>query len=203
MHKFSRGMPPVDMAETKKKYHNLWDETFLKSDEHTAICDCLYARQDHHCAYCDIKINDTAAGHVEHLERRSDNPQRTFDWNDMFFSCNHTDSCGKYKDNSRLRFTPAEIVDPSVDDPSDFFVYGMNGRVSALNSVSAHRAGETIRVFNLNNERLTGIRANIARLVSYFLENNPSDKEIDEFLLGMVDADCPSVYFGLLKKKMA
>lgn len=203
MHKFTRGMPPVDMAVTKRRFRNQWDDSFLKSEEHAAIGDCLYTGQARHCAYCDVKINDMKAGHIEHLERRSDNPQRIFDWSNMFFSCNHNDSCGNFKDNERLQFNAADIVDPSVDDPADFFTCGMNGRISARNSASSRRAGETIRVFNLNNERLTGIRANIARAVSYFLESNPSAEQIDAYLREISSFDCPSVYYNLLKRKMA
>ena len=106
-------------------------------------------------------------------------------------------------DKTKQSFKPADIVDPSVDDPADFFVYGMNGKVSARNEVYAHRAKETIRVFNLNNARLTGIRVGIARSIAFFLEHNPSEEQIDEYLRDMEDKDCPSVCYGFLKKRMA
>ena len=122
----------------------------------------------------------------------------------MFFSCRHADSCGLYKDNSGQQFDPADIVDPSVEDPADFFTYGMTGTIIAQDdAASPHRAKETIRIFNLNNARLTNIRCNIARTVGFFLEGNPSDKQIDEFLRELSACDCPSVYYSLLKRKMA
>lgn len=207
MHKFTRGEPPEDMAKTKKKYRNQWDETFLKSDEHTAISNCLYERQNHYCAYCDVKISTQDAGHVEHLERRSDNPRRTFDWKNLFFSCNHTDSCGKYKDEHKpkIEFNPADIIDPSKEDPLDFLQFDMNGGVSAKDDAPRHRADETIRVFNLKKDaRLKRLRSNIAIIVSSFLESEPepSKEKIDEFLREVADSDCPSVYYSLLKRKM-
>ena len=205
MHKFSRGAPPVDMGKTQTDYSNQWDKTFLASAEHEAIGDCLYERQSHHCAYCDTRINSKENGFIEHLERRSDNPQRTFDWNNMFFSCKHPESCGYFKDGDKTKqsFVPTDIVDPSAEDPADFFVYGMNGKISARNAASAHRADETIRVFNLNATRLTGTRANVARSVAAFLLGNPTDDDIVEFLNSLNDCDCPSVYYDLLKRKMA
>ena len=205
MHKFSRGEPPVDIAKTKADYHNKWDNIFLASAEHQAIGDCLYERQSHYCAYCDTRITSKENGFIEHLERRSDNPQRTFDWKNMFFSCKHPESCGYFKDgaNTKQCFNPADIVDPSTEEPADFFAYGMNGKISARNKASAHRAEETIRVFNLNNARLIGIRSGVARSVAFFLEHNPSDEQIDEFLHDMVEKDCPSVCCDFLRRKMA
>ena len=205
MHKFSRGEPPIDMTTAKADYNNQWDSAFIASGEHKIIGDCLYERQSHYCAYCDTRICSKENGFIDHLERRSDNRERTFDWNNMFFSCRHSESCGYFKDGDKTKqsFKPADIVDPSVDDPADFFVYGMNGKVSARNEVYAHRAKETIRVFNLNNARLTGIRVGIARSLAFFLEHNPSEEQIDEYLRDMEDKDCPSVCYGFLKKRMA
>lgn len=204
MHKFTRGMPPVDMAKTQKKYHNQWDEAFLNTDEHTAISNCLYERQNHYCAYCDIKISEQNDGHIEHLERSSDNPQRTFDWSNMFFSCNHTDSCGKFKDASKnpQNFNPMDIVDPSVDDPGDFFVYDLEGNILPKDADHEHKAKETIRIFNLNNARLTGIRSGLAVTITGILKYNPSEQELDAVLSSLIDI-CPSVCYSLLRKKRA
>lgn len=95
----------------------------MRTDEHAKLADALYARQDGYCAYCEIHLKNRSAGHLEYLERRSDNPKRTFDWSNLFYSCSKRDSCGKYKDNERIRFNPADIIDPSVENPLDFFVY--------------------------------------------------------------------------------
>lgn len=204
MHKFTRGMPPVDMAKTKKKYHNQWDKTFIDSNEHAVISDCLYGRQDHYCAYCDTKINVQKDGHVEHLERRANNPQRRFDWNNMFFSCNKDDSCGNFKDNSKPApvFNPMDIVDPSIEDPDDFFVYDLEGNILPKDADHAHKAKETIRIFNLNNARLTGIRSGLAVTITGILEYNPSEQELDAVLSSLIDI-CPSVCYSLLRKKRA
>lgn len=196
MHKFSRGEPPIVMATAKADYHNEWGD-FIGSDEHIALGDSLYERQSHFCAYCELKISQKDDGHIEHLERRSDKPERTFDWTNMFFSCNYLDSCGDFKDNTKQQFTPSDIVDPSIDDPLDFFVYGVNGVIYAKDS-NKHRAEETIRVFNLNNPRLTNMRTAIAETVVSFIKCNPSNEQIEEFLQYMSNYNFPSVCYSLL-----
>lgn len=201
MHKFFRGAPPVNMEDTKKKFHNQWGGAFIHSPEHEAIGERLYECQAHYCAYCDVKINDITAGHIEHLERRRGACQRTFDWNNMFFSCNNDDSCGNFKDDNKrqLKFNSADIVDPSLEDPADFFVYDDLGNILPRDAAHRQRAEETIRVFNLNNARLMGIRSGIARSVTFFLQCNPSHEQMELFLQDMVARDCPSVCLSLLR----
>ena len=82
MHKFVRGEEPVDL-EAMRRRHPHWD-AFARTAEHTQLGDALYERQAHYCAYCETRITQKENGHIEHLERRSDNPARTFDWANMF-----------------------------------------------------------------------------------------------------------------------
>lgn len=203
MHKFTRTPAPVDFQRVEKTYKH-WDLEFIKSEEHSAIATALYEQQEGYCAYCGIKINEKqTGGHIEHLERRSDNPQRTFDWNNMFFSCNNHDSCGKFKDNTKQKYIVNDIVDPSTEDPADFFTFDTLGNILPLNDSTKHRAEETIRIFNLReSERLKRKRAEIAQTVIGYLEFNPSEDEISDFLDSLVGQDCISVYYNMLDRKM-
>lgn len=205
MHKFVKGQEPVDL-ETISRQYSTW-KTFSSTPEHIQLGDALYDRQEHYCAYCETWIPQKANGHIEHLERRSDNPSRTFDWANMFFSCNHRDSCGNYKDNLklRLRFNPADIVDPSREDPLDFFTYDATGGISARDEAHKVRAEETIRVFNLDKStRLHNIRTNAAKTAINFMECEPSEDEITAFLSSLPhNCDCISVYYSLCGRKIS
>ena len=205
MHKFVRGEEPVDL-EAMRRRHPHWD-AFARTAEHTQLGDALYERQARYCAYCETRITQKENGHIEHLERRSDNPARTFDWSNMFFSCNHRDSCGNYKDDTkpRLRFNPADIVDPSCEDPLDFFTYDALGGISARDEAHKMRAEETIRIFHLDKSaRLCNIRANAARTAINFMEREPSEDEITAFLNSLPpDCDCISVYYSLCGRKIS
>lgn len=198
MHKFTRGNAPIDMTRAKKKYAS-W-EAFSQSEEHRWIGTVLHERQSKYCAYCAKYLSEKRKGHIEHLERRSDNPKRTFDWRNLFFSCNHSHSCGKYKDTNKIKFKPEDIVDPSQEDPADFFYFDANGFIFARSGVGEERAKETIRVFNLNAAHLVGTRRNIARAAEKLYTY--SDEELDEYLASMSACDYLDVWYSLLRRKM-
>lgn len=127
MHHFERGQSPVDLQAIARKGIN-WS-SFAGSHAHRIVGDALYERQHHYCAYCEVFLEQKTDGHTEHLARRSDFPQRTFDWYNLFFSCNHIDSCGRFKDNSRIQFDVNDIIDPSRENPQDFFNYDRFGHI--------------------------------------------------------------------------
>ena len=201
MHKFTRGNAPVNMEASARRSNSSWNE-FARSEEHYQLGQALYERQNGYCAYCEIKLNGKDRGHIEHLDRRSDNPGRAFDWCNMFFSCNTTERCGHYKDYTHQCYRPEDIVDPSTEDPMDFFNYDMEGNiVPKENPETRFRASETIRVFNLNEPKIKETRANIARIVTCILDCE-TDEVIDEFLASLTDPDCISVYYSLCDRKI-
>jgi len=209
MHRLSQGIPPVKLDKIKTKFHNDY-ELFLKQDkhEHDLLCESLYENQGHYCAYCETVIHSVTNGHLEHLERRRDNPKRSFDWTNMFFSCCHEDSCGKFKDDSKpnIVFNIGDIIDPHTEDPQDFFAYDMQGHIfpkSGLPDSEKRRAEETIRVFNLNSSvRLVNIRRNAAISACPMLQDVTTEEEIDVFLSVLSGQDCISVYYALLNRRM-
>ena len=126
----------------------------------------------------------------------------------MFFSCNHNDSCGNYKDNCKVQFDFKDIIDPSKEHPQDFFAFDRFGHVfpkADLPEMEKRRASETIRVFNLDSsERLLSLRQQAAQAVAAFLQcdAHPDKLTIDRFLEMVGDADCISVYYTLLDRRM-
>ena len=208
MHHFERGESPVDMSSIKAHYIN-WD-AFGKTHEHRLLGDALYERQHHFCAYCEKYLQQIDDGFIEHLVRRKDVPQRTFDWTNMFFSCKHEDSCGLFKDNSKngIVFNENDIIDPSSEHSQDYFCFDQEGHIFPRPDLSPRekqRAEETIRIFNLNNsERLCRLREKAVRVVEYFLTSGVSmdSVSIDRFLAMLENADCLSVYYTLLDRRM-
>jgi len=198
VHKFIRGEEPIDMTRVQRKY-GTWDK-FAGSDEHKQLGTALYERQSNYCAYCTRYLKEKRDGHIEHLERRSDNSKRTFDWTNMFFSCNDPGSCGKYKDTKKVRFDPKDIVDPSVEDPSDFFCFDAVGLIRARKGTGQLRAEETIRVFNLNAPKLVGARAAIVCAIEDL--RYCSDEELDKCIAGMHGQSYLAVWCILLGRKI-
>lgn len=173
---------------------------------HSCLGAELYAKQDRYCAYCETYIYQIKDGHIEHLERRADKSARTFDWFNMFFSCFHTDSCGKFKDDkkNKITFNPADIVDPSMEDPQEYFIYDANGQIHPVgNSQKERKAKETIRIFNLDqSERLKNLRRKAAITVSDAYTYINTEEEISIFLEELGYCDCLSVYYYLFGRKM-
>ena len=74
-------------------------------------------------------------------------------------SCGRRDTCGTYKDQgfkkTQRSYECADLVNPSIHDPDDFFIFRESGRVEprrGLNEADAARAHLTIDVLNLNQD---------------------------------------------------
>ena len=130
-----------------------WND--VTGDDRIEIRARLEQMQGRRCAYCEGPL-DALGQHIEHFRRRCDLPQLTFVWANLYWSCYEDDSCGRYKDHQAYPFNYAELIDPCVDDPDDYFLFRSNGTITVRPGLSAterHKANETLRVFNLNPER--------------------------------------------------
>lgn len=118
------------------------------------IWDRLNVMQSHRCAYCEASLQDKSGrteGHIEHFRQRSRYPQGTFDWGNLFGSCDRHQSCGKHKD--RQKYDHPDLIKVDEEDPEHFFRFLSDGLVVPTDHLSPserRRAEETIRVFNLN-----------------------------------------------------
>ncbi|MGM0522285.1 MAG: retron Ec78 anti-phage system effector HNH endonuclease PtuB [Pseudomonadota bacterium] len=112
----------------------------------------LEAMQGLRCAYCEEQLYPKRR-HIEHFRQRSDYPQETFQWDNLFGSCDKADSCGRHKD--RQSYSYGDILKPDIDNPDDYLRFLSDGRIVPRKNLPAdrlHRAEETLRVFNLDHE---------------------------------------------------
>lgn len=130
------------------------------------------------CAYCEGDL-DALGQHIEHLWRKRDYGARTFDWTNLFWSCDRTDSCGHYKDSVAWPYDPAVLVNPCLHDPDQFFRVRADGHIDArgdLSPTDRHRAEETLRVLHLNLDHDHGGRSLCAqrrRMLNAYLGQDP------------------------------
>lgn len=122
----------------------------------------LETMQGRRCAYCEGDI-DTLGQHIEHFRRKSVHPALTFDWDNLFWSCDQADSCGHFKDHGAGPYNVTDLINPCCDDPDAFFIFQADGTISVrqgLSEVDQRRATETLRVFSLDAEwgRLRAMR---------------------------------------------
>ena len=104
--------------------------------------------------YCEVAISSDNR-HIEHFRQRNRHPQSTFEWNNLFGSCDRKSTCGNHKDKCG-DYDHGVLIKPDVENPDDFLVFTPDGTVSPradLTEAQRHRATETIRIFNLNGPK--------------------------------------------------
>lgn len=154
MRQLKRGTPPSVLAKFKHGTHSWKDLDF---SDREAIWVALNQMQSQLCAYCEVGLG--VDKHIEHFCTRDRHPQLTFDWGNLLGSCGRRDTCGTYKDQgfkkTQRSYECADLVNPSIHDPDDFFIFRESGRVEprrGLNEADAARAELTIDVLNLNQD---------------------------------------------------
>ncbi|MDI3183250.1 retron Ec78 anti-phage system effector HNH endonuclease PtuB [Pseudomonas paracarnis] len=151
MHRLQRGPAPICLARHRHGRDN-WSA--LDGADRTEIWQTLEAMQSRRCAYCEAAIAE-GNRHIEHFVQKGRDPRVTFQWDNLFGSCNREDSCGKYKDHGAGAYKPGDLLKPDVDDPDHYFVFVADGTIqlrAGLNDTDRQRASETLRVFNLDAE---------------------------------------------------
>nr|WP_200985536.1 retron system putative HNH endonuclease [Rhizobium rhizogenes]QCL10652.1 hypothetical protein C6.5e_756 [Rhizobium rhizogenes] len=114
----------------------------------------LETMQSRRCAYCEGDIISLGE-HIEHFRRKSLHPALTFEWENLFSSCDQTDSCGHFKDSGAGPYDVDDLLNPCCDDPDAFFIFQADGTISTRHGLSPsdqNRAQETLRVFSLDDK---------------------------------------------------
>lgn len=165
---------------------NNWDLLHKTSDK-AVIKLSLLNMSNNRCAYCEHEIEDLTS-HIEHLARRSSHPQKTFEWDNLFCSCDFNDSCGSYKDDvEKYTGDSSDLIKPDRDDPNDYLqinsqdgsFYGIEDNTKALN---------TIKTFNLNCPRLKIFRLSLINITKQIMI------DFEEFIDEVSDDDLSEIY---------
>lgn len=149
MHKLERPEAPGCLTRYQQGSQE-WNR--ISPEEKHEIWKQLEVMQGQRCAYCEAHIYP-GRRHIEHFRQRSKHPQGTFQWDNLFGSCERADSCGKHKD--KMRYSDGHILKPDVDEPDDYLRFLSDGCIvprGKLPTDRHHRAEETLRVFSLDHE---------------------------------------------------
>lgn len=156
----------------------------------------LNGMQHGYCAYCECKLDDdNSKRHIEHFLRRESYSHLTFDWGNLFGSCNNPNRCGKFKDNSPTArgIDLNRVCKPDGESPiaEDLLIFLSNGDVKVrigLSDEDTEIARNTIRVFNLAgdtslvNARKAVIRGEKALSDEYWETISYDDVDLNELL---------------------
>lgn len=137
----------------------------------------LKSEQNYQCAYTEVNISaDNSSSHIDHYRKRDIFSILTFKWNNLLVASNIEFYGAKYKDKYIKRGDEAiyeSLLDPSVDDPKDYFYYSLTGRISPKSndkeSENYKKAYNTIEVFNLNERSLEERRKGVALVLNSYV----------------------------------
>jgi len=182
MHRLQRGAAPHCLGKYDYR-HDTWNGMTPSPDAKAGIWVALDAMQGERCAYCEADIAGSSDRHIEHFRQRSRYPQGTFQWQNLFGSCNRVNSCGKHKDSCG-DYDHQDLIKPDEEDPDDFFVFVSDGTIKVRSGLDAHnnlRATETLRIFNLDAEN-GPLRHMRKRAVAGYLQTAEKIRELAQVL---------------------
>lgn len=132
------------------------------------------------CAYCECQLSeDNNKRHIEHFIQKGQVPRMTFNWDNLFGSCNSPNRCGKHKDNAPAakKIDLTKVCKPDLIDPRKLLLFLKSGKVRARSGLTAQNkefADNTITVFNLDgdstleNSRRTAIAGEKSLAANYW-----------------------------------
>ena len=156
--------------------------TFMLTSCHGELHQTLRQEQKALCCYCELEVQD-GNGHIEHMEPRSCNKTRVYDYSNLAISCNGgiTEHCGHYKDNcSGHSWDAGSFLPPHDPETSHLFSYLQTGSVRATDR-DPERALYLIGYLGLECARLRERRRTHAEILIDFLGSQPN-QELSEWL---------------------
>lgn len=135
------------------------------------VTEQLLAEQYGLCAYSEIRPDQLGLGtHIEHVEPKSANPSRTFDYGNLVLSALSSadleaiDNTEVFGGHAKLSTYDALLFISCLQaDCARYFVYLSNGKVEptrTLETDEKHKAQHTIDLLNLNSPYLVNQRKN-------------------------------------------
>lgn len=164
MRTINRNSPPECLADQPANQD--W-RTFIGSQCHADLNSGLREEQQGLCCYCELEVAD-GEGHIEHMEPRSKNAARTYDYANLAFSCNGgaVEHCGRYKDdhhkNPKYAWDATRFSPPHEAATVTLFRYLPDGSITPT-TADWGKATYLIGYLGLDCPRLTERRKQHAR----------------------------------------
>ena len=151
---------PVFFTEAKSKVKlpkisSAWDSEEIKDIRPQLREHILLEEQNLLCAYCEKAIDDNPKNsNIDHFRLKAGHlyPEKTLDYSNLLVSCNTKGRCSNYKDKHiKSKDDYDNIVNPTIENPDDFFDYLITGRIVAIDKNP--KAEFTIDIFQLGRNR--------------------------------------------------
>lgn len=159
--------PPQSDAEATNRWNGF-------RQHRREVLDLLLDEQFHLCCYSELRADQEGLGyHIEHVENKKQNPQRTFDYtnlassaldsvNDLSaFKAQSWEVFGGHAVNKQKSVDLSRFISCHQPDCHRFFTYLSDGRIipkEALELAEKNNAQYTIDLLNLNSPYLLVLR---------------------------------------------
>ncbi len=197
----SHANPPVTSAQATSR----WRSFGYKQD----LLENLLAEQYGLCCYSELRADEEGLGyHVEHVENKSQEPPRTFDYANLAASALHADDLkrmnadeafGGHAKGKIAGCDTTRFVSCHQPDCWRFFAYVSDGRIIPSHDLSAEEADcaqYTIDLLNLNSSYLRVLRRSWwGELEDVFYRNESNGWSIED----LVSIDL-ALYEGRLRR---
>lgn len=102
-------------SKRRKKLQNRYRHSEIKSS-----LDLLFYGK---CAYCQSDIKSTSFAHIEHFRPKAQFPELTFEWANLFLSCERCNSKENKGEKFPLTSDGEPMVNPCDDNPDEHFKF--------------------------------------------------------------------------------
>ena len=161
MKTISRTPSPPDCLEQWSPAQD-W-RCFMGTACHAEVGNSLRGEQHHLCCYCESEITDDRS-HIEHMEPRSSDSRRTYDYSNLTASCDGgmIEHCGRFKDdrkkNPSFRYEATQFCPPHDPSTHELFSYLSSGKIEPAPASNKAKAEYMIGYLGLDCPRLVGRR---------------------------------------------
>jgi len=164
----------------------------------------LLEEQNMLCAYCNQEIEENGTkSNTDHFKTRHLFPRETLNYENLLVSCKSKYHCENIKDKFGLTMADyVKIINPVIENPDDFFDYGIDGDILVKNGLSftdKEKAEFTIEVFKLDNTSLTEDRKRVGKSLIYYLDCYELDDILNDInsYPNFIKAICPKLQQGV------
>lgn len=149
----------IDAVKKYGKYSNIPKEErekLLKFYRSKEIQEALSSSSFGKCAFCECIPSESGNLEVEHFAPKSIYYDLAFEWDNFLPVCRKCNGAKSAHDTIK-----ETIVNPSKENPEDFFDFNYISMISSTNSPDKRKSERTIEVCNLNATRLVKARADL------------------------------------------
>lgn len=115
-------------------------KTLTKRYNHREVKAALKKETRHKCAYCEARVTDVAYGDIEHVTPKSLDREKTFEWENLTFSCQICNQSKSDKEN---------VLDPYIEEPNEHIFFA-----GAFAKGKSQKGTLTVLELNLNRAAL-------------------------------------------------